>query len=247
MKFLCLCPVYNHPQRLLENSLSCFLSQTHHEALLLIGDDGIGYQEGFLNHRVLVHRFPERQPSLGHKYQAMLEVAIARGIEFDAVAIWEDDDIYFTDHLEQHRIQFEENQTDWNYYHLAGSTYGGRFHLEASGGRFWAGITVRRSYLEKQGGFVQTKEASFDQQFIQRMMAGNGKVGFTPPTYVYRWDDTLANHTSGFMSSPTDHSWYEKTPVAPSPGGRLLPQFDKATESLWYSYPACIQTCPVWK
>jgi hypothetical protein len=246
MRFLCLCPIYNHPKRLIENAIACFAAQTHWDATLLIGDDGPGYPEvrtifrDTSAYRMDVHvtRFPKRLDSIGEKCQEMYRAAVDIGIQFDAIALWDDDDIYLRHHLALMAGALGDPGVHWAKSLWVGSTFGGELHLEDSAGRFWASIGIKREQFEKIGGFVQTKAANFDQQMLSKLRVTSGEPASFEPTYVYRWEDTEANHCSGAMSTPDDETWWDKVPCAPAEGdGVLRIRFDKTTDEVYRKAP----------
>lgn len=97
MKFLCLCPTYNHA-RLLSNTLACFAAQDHADRYMLILDDAgqITPQSG---DRWRLVSTADRCTSLPAKYNAMLAIAANWCPDWDAVAVWDDDDVYLPWHL----------------------------------------------------------------------------------------------------------------------------------------------------
>lgn len=113
MRILCLCPTYNHA-RLLCNAIACFAAQTHPDRFLLILDDAgqIAEQSG---DRWRIVTVPTRYPSLPAKYNALLEIAQCGppgpggSAGWDAVAVWDDDDVYFPWHLSAAAAAFEAN------------------------------------------------------------------------------------------------------------------------------------------
>lgn len=91
----CLCPTYGRFQRL-RDAVACFLLQDYPgEAHLLILNDAPGplCEEG-LPASVAVVNAPVRYPTLGHKRQALLQMARTL-----LVAHWDDDDLYLPWHL----------------------------------------------------------------------------------------------------------------------------------------------------
>jgi hypothetical protein len=245
MRFLCLCPIYNHPKRLIENAMACFINQEYKNATLLLGDDGPGYSEfrkyynSSNNQDQDIHltRFSKRLGSIGEKCQEMYKAAVDIGIQFDAIALWDDDDIYLAHHLSGLAEVLESCPgIKWAKSQFVGSTYGGSLHLEPAAGRFWASIGMKRDMFEKIGGFVQTRSADFDQQMLAKLNAKAGEPVDSKVTYIYRWEDTQANHCSGAMKNPKDESWWDKVPVVAA-AGTLVPKFDEITKALWMTEP----------
>ena len=245
MRFLCLCPIYNHPKRLIENAMACFINQTHKNATLLLGDDGPGYSEfrkayhscSSYHQDIHLTRFSKRLGSIGEKCQEMYRTAVDLGIQFDAIALWDDDDIYLSNHLSSLSESLDNSPgIKWAKSQVVGSTYGGTLHLEQAAGRFWASIGMKREAFEKIGGFVQTRSADFDQQMLAKLKAMAGEPADSRVTYIYRWEDTRANHCSGAMKDPKDETWWDKVPVVKADGS-LVPRFDDLTQSLWVTKP----------
>jgi hypothetical protein len=83
MRFLCLCPTYNRPWRLLEESLACFHSQVHKDAFLLIYDDLGVFPEQRHDNWALIST-TTREPGIVEQYNRMLDLAQEFG-PFDAL------------------------------------------------------------------------------------------------------------------------------------------------------------------
>lgn len=90
-RFLCLCPTYNRPRRLLEESIQNFRNQKHSNAFLLIYDD-LGSHESLVDEDMAIITTTEREPGIVAKYNKMIELSRQFG-DFDAIALWDDDDI----------------------------------------------------------------------------------------------------------------------------------------------------------
>jgi hypothetical protein len=162
MRFLCLCPTYNRPWRLLEESLACFHSQVHKDAFLLIYDDLGVFPEQRHDNWALIST-TTREPGNVEKYNRMLELAQEFG-PFDAIALWDDDDIYLRIHLYNHSQVLKDHEL--SYPSRVYSTYTGERLIEPSGGRFWASLAIRYDAFERTGGFMRTRRADFDQQSL---------------------------------------------------------------------------------
>ena len=139
MRFLCLCPTYNRPWRLLEESLVCFHSQVHKDAFLLIYDDLGAFPEQRHDSWALIST-TTRESGIVEKYNRMLELAQEFG-PFDAIALWDDDDIYLPNHLHLHAQVLKDYEL--SYPSHVYSTYTGQRLIEPSGGRFWASLAIR--------------------------------------------------------------------------------------------------------
>lgn len=199
MKFLCLCPVYGTPPHLIEESIQCFLDQKHPDKKLILYDD-YGILPNIEHPDIYTIITTIREKNLSHKYNVMCH-AIQ---EYDAVAIWDVDDLYLPNHLSEHNKVLQEHSC--SYPKEVWSTYTGSPQKEIAGGRFWASCAVRRSVIQEIG-FVDSKQANFDQQNLSRFMSYG--VGTTSCTYVFRWADTDHTHGQGGMKSPSDTTWYD--------------------------------------
>jgi hypothetical protein len=166
MRFLCLCPTYNRPWRLLEESLACFHSQVHKDAFLLIYDDLGAFPEQRHSNWALIST-PTREPGIVEKYNRMLELAQEFG-PFDAIALWDDDDISLPNHLHYHAQVLQDYEL--SYPSHVYSTYTGQRLIEPSGGRFWASLAIRYDAFVRAGGFVLTRRADFDQQSLGKWL-----------------------------------------------------------------------------
>lgn len=207
MRFLCLCPTYNRPWRLLEESLACFHSQVHKDAFLLIYDDLGVFPEQRHDNWALIST-TTREPGIVEKYNRMLELAQQFG-PFDALALWDDDDIYLPNHLLHHAQIL--NDYELSYPSRVWSTYTGQRLVEPSGGRFWASLAIRYDAFVRTGGFVLTRRADFDQQSLGKWLRGctcGEPDRSREPTYVFRWSDTGCRHSQTLMKTAKDEYWY---------------------------------------
>ena len=209
MRFLCLCPTYNRPWRLLEESLACFHSQVNKDAFLLIYDDLGVFPEQRHDNWALIST-TTREPGIVEKYNRMLELAQEFG-PFDALTLWDDDDIYLPNHLHYHALVLKDYEL--SYPSHVYSTYTGQRLIEPSGGRFWASLAIRYEAFLRTGGFVLTRRSDFDQQSLGKWLRECSCEELDrsgTPTYVFRWEDTLSIHSQSIMNRPNDESWYAK-------------------------------------
>lgn len=212
MRFLCLCPTYGRPPNLIREAISHFINQTHTNAYLLVYDD-LGNYQVHTGDRWAVLSTSCREPGIVAKYETMLRVA--RHIEqvgtIDAIALWDDDDVYLPKHLEHHARVLD--RYEFSYPSKVLSTYTGTIAEEASGGRFWASCAIRAKSFSDVGGFVRTERADFDQQSLGRwlrQLSHGDPCAFGDPTYIFRWGDTGVPHSQGHMRSPDDTEWYRR-------------------------------------
>lgn len=98
-KVTCLCPTYGRFAHL-RDSISCFLHQTwDNKELLILNDAPKPVRCDFP--QITVVNKEDRYETLGHKRQALLEMA-----ESDVVTQWDDDDIYLPWHIEMNMSQW---------------------------------------------------------------------------------------------------------------------------------------------
>ncbi len=242
VKFLCLCAIYNHRQELTESLLQMWLDQTHKDSVLVFIDDrppemSLERHGGIVGGLENVHIFyNSRYPNLMAKYTAGIEFAAAKGIEWDAVCVMDDDDSYLPRYLEQHASVLEF--LGLSYPPKVFSTYGHALRTEETGGRFWASAAYRRDLFEAIGGFGDSARADFDQDMLWR--AATHVVDTNPtlpekspsyvPQYVYHWELSASGHVSGLMKGIADTSWYQASGVARATGP-LVPRYDES--HLW--------------
>ena len=239
--FICLCAIWNHRQEWTENLMQSFLDQDYDgpTELYLIDDRPSaalqsvtdfptpdGNYVGYVQH-------PDRFPFLMAKYDFGVNHAYVKHEDADSVyvCVMDDDDIYLPHFLSDHAAILADHP--WSYPSKVYSSYGGQFRTEDSGGRFWASSAYRLSALNAIGGYGDCVLPFFDQQFLARMRAQYGDTVHGPerPGYVYNWDLTLDDHTSGYMGA-SDDSWYKNTPPS-VPTGPLVPRYcDKAQHVL---------------
>ena len=231
----CLCPTYRRPARLVANAIACFDRQTYPAAYrrLIVLDDsgglvpqcGPGWQ---------IVSVVDRYPTLPAKYNAL--VALAAGA--DALAVWEDDDIYLPWHLEAHAAALA--RAPWSHPKRVWSLYGGSLHQEPAGGRFHAALAFRRdALLDKAiGGWIETPRGDFDQQLLAALSRRFGTPGDPcdgfAPSYVFRWGSTGSYHGQAFMGGDgIKGDWYARIPEGASliqgSSSYITPQLDEET------------------
>ena len=212
MRFLCLCPTYNRPKRLIDETIANFKKQKHSNAFLLIYDD-LGTFKEIEEYNYAIISTKIRENDLITKYNKMLELAKRFGT-FDAIAIWDDDDIYLPDHLSNHAKILETH--GMSYPSEVWSTYTGKREKEKSGGRFWASLAITMPEFNRLNGFIETERADFDQQSLSHWKKNTtcgDPCSLGEPTFVFRWADTGCTHGQSQMRSPDDTGWYKRLEV----------------------------------
>jgi len=240
VRILCLCPTYGRP-RLLANAIACFEAQDYQDAQLLVLDD-LGQIEPQRGERWEVLSTPNRYPSLPAKYNAMLECWARRGEGYDAVAVWDDDDIYLPWHLSASAAALSDGAPSakpsavWSGYRPPGAQGEGPWREHATG-RFHGSLAISRARLESLGGWIKTKRADFDQQQIAACLPAVDTLKHSPhelPGYVFRWGSTGTPHCQGLMSSPDNEDWYERYQPADRRRVNVLRQaMDPETQSIY--------------
>lgn len=216
LRLLCLCPTYGRP-RLVANTLSCFLAQEYppQYCKLLIFDDANQYTAQSGPNWEIVSQFA-RCRSLPEKYHTMfaLENLLHSDLRlcssYDAVVLWDDDDIYLPNHLWHHSHQLQDHA--WSYpktvYKLDDPT---QLRTENPEGNMWASIAFRVSTL-RDVGFPRTREASFDLQFLGSLYK-HSKPGRSPAkSFMFRWGSTRHPHQQNYIQGPFDTEQYDKFP-----------------------------------
>jgi hypothetical protein len=239
MKVRCLCPTYGYPPHLLENIIHCFNEQDYplEDRSLLIADD-LG------NVTPLFHPFEkwtinsrnERFASLPGKYNAMWSMIPEHEEDNDElIVVMEVDDLYMPDHLSSYVEAITKQKADFVYPEQVWSTYHRKLQVEEVGGRFHASLAIKRSFLEKIGGWVDTQARTFDQQFIRKLNdSGKRAVPDCAPTYCFRWEDSKTKHGQDYMGElepGVEDNWYKKVqPQYTDPISVLSPKYDAPAE-----------------
>lgn len=254
MRVFCLCPTYGRTPELLANSLQCFSNQIESRVpiQLVIYDDlgnlnylyvdgGLhnGFVGGEVTKAVAVLSSEVREPDIMSKYRRMLEwldVEVDGIKPDDILLLWDDDDLYLPQHISDHVNLYMNAGVDYVYPENVLSTYTGNIQVEPSGGRFWASCSFTFDLYDALGGFPNTRRADFDQQWLQMLFNKQGAMRGVAPTrystYIFRWADTMNNHSQGKMKSPEDETWWDEVqPSYVSPINSLEPCFDSAANA----------------
>lgn len=248
MNVLCLCPTYGRP-RLVANAVACFLTQDYPEAsrkLLILDDAGQIESQDHGGWQVI--STPERFPSLPAKYNAMLTAEGVIGPQltsrWDAVAVWDDDDIYLPWHLTAAVQAMINNGAASAKPSQVWSLYNSETPwLENAAGRFHGSLVVGVPRLRELNGWIDTRRADFDQQMIAACTPVADAMYHGPrpgsPGYVFRWQSTKAPHCQGLMSSPDNEDWYERFQRGDCSHIRqFVPHFDTETSTVYNLYSA---------
>jgi hypothetical protein len=245
MKLLCLCPTYGRRRELLENSLACFVTQVlpaEDRHLVFFDDLGTLEECHCRIDNVTILSQSARCPSIASKYNVMLDRLTKRGFDvldfdYDAVVVWDDDDVYLPYHLQAHAAALTMTGVDWSKPSRIWSAYHQPAEQECAAGRFHGSLAITKSLLHELGGWIETKRADFDQQMISALAAKSVVYDTNhfvdSPQYVYRWGSSNSGHCSGLMEWPGDELWYEDfRPDSTEPIHTLKPCFDDDTIAL---------------
>lgn len=206
MKLIGLCPTYGRRRSLLEETLQNFVHQDHTDKELLLFDDtGILENTRCCVPGVRIMSTNVRQPSIGAKYNTMIQWLDDNEVRWDGVVVVDDDDVYNPRHWSLHAEVLADHR--WSKPSRIVSAYFTPPKEEDATGRFHGSIAVRRDLIAK-APWIDTTRSTFDQEYLallNRFCAPGDPCEFGPPQYVYRWQTSGGSHCSGLMGSPT---WY---------------------------------------
>ncbi len=236
MRLLCLCPTYGRP-KLLANSIALFQAQEYpkEDCKLLILDDANQYepQKG-ANWELIVAL--KRFGSMPQKYKMMFfleDIFDVDLCEWDAIVMWDDDDIYFPNHLNAHAQQLRT--FPWSQPKRVYCSYD-PITIENVNGNMWASLAVRTDYLRKipkdrwDSWFLETR-AAFDFSFLAMLESDGGRSDEL--SFMFRWSSTRVPHLQGFILSPEDTDAYKKFPQHDTQFVKWVhPKFDVETERM---------------
>lgn len=244
----CLCPTYKRPE-LLKNAMACYLAQEYpkHRCELVIFDDadqiydqcsydGPGCAEKIWN----VYSTAYRYRTLPEKFNK-----IAAGfayVEADIFCVWEDDDFFFPDHLQNIATAFQQNGPGYYIPQTVYSNYGkpfGELQIEDATGRFHSSWAYRVDIFRKIGGYPETGRLDFDQQMRDRMKDAAGGFSYygiaSRPSYCYRWGNGIY-HGSQAGEEGYQELWDRLGRLPAPPVGKLVPQLDDWGKAIMAKY-----------
>lgn len=241
----CLCPTYNR-RKLLENSIAQFHLQTYpvcYRHLFVLDDlgdvEGINQEAGRKN--VHLQSQVERCNSLGMKYNALAEWAKAT-VSPDVIVVWEDDDIYFPEHIDAavFALRFDEAVATKPKCVLFSDENG--IKTVDTAGSYHSSIAFRMDHYYAGARWPLDRLGNFDQRFMglfpswsDSLMVGR-KLGPQSATHLFRWNSG-SYHGQGFMSGPDGgESWWttcgvpDGSEVIPRP---ITPNMDDFTRAVF--------------
>jgi hypothetical protein len=168
------------------------------------------------------------------------------GINFrwDAIAIWDDDDLYLPHYLRNHVYNLKRQYNFagdlcWSKPNKVWTTYGWncfneeeqnkpKVTLVDAEGRFHGSVAMTTNMFEEIHGYPDTKEIIYDQQVIGELSKYRPEVATAAGYwaykygYVYRWHDSCATHLStvkkdsDYDSYPGIKTHFEKPLLTPN-------------------------------
>jgi hypothetical protein len=198
----CLCPTYRRPG-CLPDAVRCFLRQDYPERHLLILNDApepidagaLDLPEGMGR----VVNAAQRYPTLGHKRQALLEMAAT-----PLVAHWDDDDLVLPWHLSMCVAAWRENpgascaRPNLAWFGVGPS---GAWRLRGPCRNVWEGLMV----FERERALALGGYALLDSGQAKALLVAFARAGelhtWDPPlweiSYIYRWADGHRHVSTG--------------------------------------------------
>jgi len=214
LKIACICSTYNRPH-LLPEAIECFNRQTYplKKRELIILDDAGQYAEQTGPGWWLLS-VGKRFRTLGEKRNATAALVSA---DVDALAIWDDDDIYLPWHLQRAAEVLESGDTRWS---CPGEVWIDRprqLKRRPANGLFHAAwVLARDAFLQVDG--YPAMQSGQDQGLAARLKkAGVPRACPTgEPSFVYRWSTVRARHLSAM--GPGGYERRGREPIVPQTG-----------------------------
>lgn len=200
--FSCLCPTWNRPQ-LLNEVVECFLRQDYpaDKRELIILDDAGQYDTSIVPDGVKLVSIPYRFRSLGHKRNATAALISSQS---EAIAVWDDDDIYLPHTLRAHDAALGKAEIS-----VPGKVLidnGGPLSLRNQQFLFHGGWAFTIDVLDRVGGYPCVDDGSEDQKLMGRWRACEIPIADStescPPYYIYRWAGSGCSHISATGKRP---------------------------------------------
>jgi len=208
MKVACICPTYGRPH-LVPSTIWLFQAQknTGFDLRLFILDDANQFDsQVHTNWELLVRR--DRFPSLGAKINALVRQAVDWGAEI--ICMWDDDDIYLSEHVQNHVLEILETNTQWSvprtkYFLSGGTELKKAYHDVPYCHGSWA---YRTEAWRAIRGYSEEGITDFDYDFARRLREHFGSP--CDPTkdreaqFVYRWYSPGHQNFSGLYGTTTN-------------------------------------------
>ena len=196
MKIACICCTYNRPH-LLPEAIECFNRQTYPLAKreLIVLDDAGQYAEQTGPGWWLLS-IGKRFRTIGEKRNASAALVSP---DVDALAVWDDDDIYLPWHLERAAELLAKGDVAWSRPDRVWNDHPQHLHSKKAGGLFHAAWVFTRDTFLKVGGYPAMQSGQ-DQELSHRLKrAGVPRMSPAgPPSFVVRWSTAHTSHLSAF-------------------------------------------------
>ena len=211
--------------------------QSHEDRHLIILDDGGTYDTQKGDDWELIS-VPERYSSLGEKFHALATKASLAG---DAIALFEDDDVYLPDYLKNHVSALSDHgisvpEVVYSDDHFIGTLPHKRPACDHE--RRMAmhhGSWAYSSDLYVESGGYPSDVFDFDIRFWSRLAATGASIGdpleFGPIQYIYRWQTSGYCNGSGYGHAM--HDSVEKSHPQVRHDGVVLPEMDDLTKKYY--------------
>lgn len=240
------CPTYRREQRILENTLGLWVHQTlpkEKRILIIVEDDGQLQAYFDYKNRYLILSLKNRFLRMGRKYNFLIELANSV-FEAEWICIWEDDDIYFPDHLERFYNLFESGVRHIRPKCIYVDKPDGGIRLEKR--IIHANLGFTYELWKKADGYVENSDNAFDFVFMDRLVkkCQPWEKECNNPSYLFRW------FTSGsYHGEVLDHPerWYSTAPkilMRQKYNLPLKPQLDEYTQKLFIKLGYNLTTQP---
>jgi hypothetical protein len=191
MKIACICSTFNRPQCLAE-SIECFQRQTCplEKRELIILDDAGQYAEQTGPGWWLLS-IGKRFRTLGEKRNATAALVSA---DVDALAVWDDDDIYLPWHLEKAaELLSSPKGVGWSRPEVVWNDHPKMLKRKSTGGLFHgAWVFTREAFVRAHG--YPAMQSGQDQGLAKRFRRAGVLSGSpaSPPSFVHRWGTSPA-------------------------------------------------------
>lgn len=194
----CYCSTYGRPQRLIENSIACFLAQDYPGIKELVILNDFVEQELIFDHpEVRIINWPERIAPLGAKFNKNVELC-----RFNLLATWEDDDVFLP-----HRLKYSYERMKNGVFHTHDAWFE-RNEKDIISARncFHSTHLMTRDLFNKVGGYpTEVDICSIDISIMDKLRKLLGTYTNDTPEedrfYIYVWSCAQSYHGSGWGPS----------------------------------------------
>jgi len=245
-KVSCLCPTFRRPKAV-ANAVACFLMQDFEDSELIVLDDEGDYIPGTIAERVKIVSIPFRFRTLPEKFNACAGLA---SIDSEYLIVWEDDDVYFPNHISNHVVVLSETAdicVTSKLYDEKGD--GGNIRVRDNSISFHSGWAYRRDFFDLIDGYKITPNLNFDQRTFQKFIDNGAELDSTPEaSHVYTWLSSRYTNGSALHGDKVESGdWYaaaadlpyrDKPPEPIKLEPRLSEQSEKAYAEL---YPEALE------